>query len=279
VIDDGSTDDTRQVAGSFGDRIRYVYQSNRGQSNAKNHGIAVSSGEFIAFLDGDDRWRPGKLARQVTLLAKHPEVAVVFGRASTFDHLRGRHPARPSSGYCLHRGMVLDRLLVQNFIPFSSSVVRRACLASVGGFDESLRVAEDYDLWLRLAIDHAFEYVDDVLVDYRVGIDQIGSRYVDQLTPSVAVTRHFVQRFYGGRYPRPDVIRQGMAAKYAAHGDMLLSQGRHARALRAHALALAWDPWRPARYAALLRDLVPNRCAACCRSIAGGPADPQGAGR
>jgi glycosyltransferase involved in cell wall biosynthesis len=278
VIDDGSTDNTRQMAESFGHRVRYVYQDNRGQSNAKNRGIALARGDYIAFLDGDDRWREGKLARQMARMTEHPEVAVVYGRAIAFDHLRGLLPEKGPSGN-LPRGRVLDHLMMCNFIPFSSAVVRRACLSTVGGFDEGLRVAEDYDLWLRLAKDHLFDYVDDTLLDYRVGIDQIGSRFPDQLTPAIAVTRRFVDRFYAGHYPRPRVVRQGMAAKYAARGDVLLGQGRHAGALWAHARSLAWDPFRRAAYLALLRDLFPNHYIAGLRSLAKGSPAPERAGR
>ena len=175
-----------------------------------------------------------------------------------------------------YRGQVLDQLMVHNVIPFSSAVVRRMCLQAIGGFDEGLRVAEDYDLWLRPAMNYAFDYVNDVLLDYRVGIDQIGSRVTDQCTPAVAVTRRFVERFYGGRYPRPGVVRKGNASNMRLTATYSLA----AAGTSAHfgPMPCRWRIYfRPARYLAVLRDLVPNRCVAALRNLLPSPSE-RGAG-
>lgn len=262
VVDDGSTDNTREVAAAFGKQVHYVYRPNGGQSSAENHGIRLARGQLIAFLDGDDRWRAGKLRKQIEIFRKNPEVSVVYTRSWIFDHRTGKPPAGSRKRLPLQRGRILDPLLIWNFIPFSSSMVRKDCLIGVGMFDEAVSFPNDLDLWLRIAHKYSFDFVDEELVEYRVGIEQVTSSMNDAYMRTIAIQRRFVQRFYDGQYPRPGVVRRGVAMKYAAHGDMLLGQGKHLKALAAHGRALCLDPWKPSRWSSVVRDLIPNRLAA-----------------
>ena len=179
VVNDGSTDDTARVVREWlsDPRLHYVEQANAGQARAKNAGIARTRGDLVAFVDADDSWDREKLARQVPLFDDR-RIGVVYGRARFVDsdgrdngfELRGRY-VQPQ------RGDVTEHLLFDNFIPFSSSVVRRECLTRVGGFDEALAMAIDWDLWLRLSVQVRFDYVDAPLIAYRMGHgDQMSRR-------------------------------------------------------------------------------------------------------
>ncbi|MEK6238099.1 MAG: glycosyltransferase [Planctomycetales bacterium] len=264
VIDDGSTDETPEVARLYLDRIHYVRQKNRGQSHAKNRGVLEAGTEFVAFLDGDDRWRDGKLSRQVPLLRADAGVGLVCS-----DRLllrEGEKEAVAVAGESrLRGGWVLDDVLVDNFVVSSSVVARRDALIAVGLFDEQRRVAEDYDLWLRLARDWKFGHVDEPLVDYRVGIDSIGSRTRDYFPHVMDIQQAFLDKFYDGKFPRPRVVAQASARKYSARGDRLLTAGRHAQAATAFVKAWTLDPsdWR--RAFAVARSLIPNRAAAALK--------------
>lgn len=167
VVDDGSTDNTPEVMAQYAadGRIRYIRQANAGQPKAKNRGIAESHGEFIAFLDADDIWMPTKLEKQLALFAD-PQVGVVYSRRKWInqDGLEISGNERT-----LRRGEILDHIFVDNFICFSSCVIRRSCLDAVGWFDEELPMGIDYDLWIRLAARYRFDYVDERLVKYRTG--------------------------------------------------------------------------------------------------------------
>lgn len=167
VVDDGSTDNTPEVMAQYAadGRIRYIRQDNAGQPKAKNRGIAESHGEFIAFLDADDIWMPTKLEKQLALFAD-PQVGVVYSRRKWInqDGLEISGNERT-----LRRGEILDHIFVDNFICFSSCVIRRSCLDEVGWFDEELPMGIDYDLWIRLAARYRFDYVDERLVKYRTG--------------------------------------------------------------------------------------------------------------
>ncbi|MGB2890207.1 MAG: glycosyltransferase [Candidatus Acidiferrales bacterium] len=149
VVDDGSTDGTEYVVRSFGDRVSYLKQDNRGVSAARNHGIQKSQGNYVAFLDSDDFWLPGKLAEQIPLLDRDAELGLVYSDWRVTSEKGVLEPSylsnlAPASGY------VFDELVRSGFILTSGTVVRRSCLDDVGDFDETLSIAQDYDLWLRI---------------------------------------------------------------------------------------------------------------------------------
>jgi serine acetyltransferase len=171
LVDDGSTDDTEQVAGSYlhNPRIQYIRQENAGQANAKNTGIRHSTGELIAFLDADDRWCPDKLAKQIPCFSDS-EVGVVYSLARYIDEEGKEFNYKRTSPYLQpRRGKVSTWLILDNFVQFSSSVVRKECFEKFGVFDESLKMGIDWDLWLRISTGYAFDFVDEQLFYYRVG--------------------------------------------------------------------------------------------------------------
>lgn len=151
VVDDGSTDDTAAVLAGYHENIRVIRQINGGMSNARNAGIREATGEFIAFLDSDDWWMPGKLGRQVELLRAHPKI----GFCSTAARVEDPEGRLLNVWQCqTWQGSFLVHLFQSNAdVPGSCSavMVRRALLQVTGGFDETLRGLEDPDLWIRLA--------------------------------------------------------------------------------------------------------------------------------
>lgn len=167
VVDDGSIDNTPEVMERYltNTKIKYIRQANAGQPKAKNRGIIESNGKFIAFLDADDIWMPTKLEKQIALF-DDPHTGVVYSRRKWINpdavEISGNERK-------LHRGNVLDKIFIDNFICFSSSVIRRAALDEAGFFDENLPMGIDYDLWIRLAAICRFDYVDEPLVKYRTG--------------------------------------------------------------------------------------------------------------
>ncbi|NMG31218.1 glycosyltransferase family 2 protein [Aromatoleum evansii] len=166
VVDDASTDDTRERVAAIGDaRIRYVaHERNRGGAAARNTGVRVARGDFIAFLDSDDGWAPRKLERQIALLGERgPE----YGVAYTWFIGRDRDGGEVSRSDHSLDGSVADALLVANHVgTFSSIVVRRDVFECVGGLDEDLRSCQDWDLSIRLSRVTKICCVEDYLVSY-----------------------------------------------------------------------------------------------------------------
>jgi glycosyltransferase involved in cell wall biosynthesis len=171
VIDDGSTDNSAEQISPFlqDRRFRYVKQRNGGQANAKNRGINEAKAELIAFLDADDKWAVGKLDKQIQLLDPK-EVGVVYSRESLIDTEGVPLPMVPPGKYLQpRRGKVLEYFIYDNFVPFSSVIVRKDCFDSFGTFDESLAMGIDWDLWLRISTKFQFDYCEEPFLFYRVG--------------------------------------------------------------------------------------------------------------
>jgi glycosyltransferase involved in cell wall biosynthesis len=195
LVDDGSTDATPGIARAFpaSRPFRYVRQENRGQAAAKNVGIANSTGDLVAFLDADDLWAPDKLALQVPCF-DDPDVGVVSSGVRYIDERGDDVQVDHGEKYLTPRsGDVTRWLLFDNFVPFSSTVVRRALLRQHGGFDETLAMGIDWDLWLRLSLACRFAHVDRPVTLYRVGhAGQMSKRSDVRLECADRIFRRFV---------------------------------------------------------------------------------------
>ena len=170
VVDDGSTDDTKDVAMQYGRKVTYLYQQNRGVSAARNHAILKANGELLAYLDADDMWYPEKLERQVAFLDVHQECGMVHSEMSVINeqdeilHLRFYEETKRS----VPQGHCVQQLLMRCHIQPLTVVERRSSFDRVGGFDERLLVAEDYLHWIMIAAEgQALGYMAEPLGKYR----------------------------------------------------------------------------------------------------------------
>jgi len=167
IVDDGSTDGTKDLVANFRKiepRIKYIWQNNSGApARPRNTGIKSASGEYIAFLDHDDEWLPNKLEKQVALLENSPEIAFVSCNVIVVSPKRSELISSPK-----YKGEnFLKKMLEKNLILTASSVVvRREIFDKVGLFDETLKFADDWDMWVRIALKYKFDYIDEPLVKY-----------------------------------------------------------------------------------------------------------------
>ena len=168
IIDDGSTDRSAEIVKGLNDRrIIYIYQQNKGVSLARNKGILASRGKYIALLDHDDLWLPEKLEKQIPILDGNPEIGLVYSDSYKINPEGGIlgklfEEVKPC------RGNVFPELFLGNFIPCLTAVVRKTVLDKVGVFNHHFSIAEEYDLFLRIARFFKVEYVDLPLAKYRV---------------------------------------------------------------------------------------------------------------
>lgn len=149
VVNDGSTDQTREVLDQFGDRIRAIHQSNGGLAAARNAGILAATGEWVAFLDHDDSWQPEKLIRQMQR-ARETGFEIVYSNAVNFGDVNRVAHLRSDPDQ-MAEGDLFQALLLDNFIVVSSVMLQKHLLLEAGTFDTALGVVEDWDLWLKLA--------------------------------------------------------------------------------------------------------------------------------
>lgn len=147
VVDDGSTDDTRQRLAPYGDRVRYMYQQNQGLSAARNTGIRAARGQWIALLDADDAWHPRKLELQMHCLASQPAIDLL-GTGAIIEQA-ACWPALDAPPCPAVEELSPEELVIRSHFAPSSVVARKRCLEEVGLFDPALRCVEDRDLWVR----------------------------------------------------------------------------------------------------------------------------------
>jgi cellulose synthase/poly-beta-1,6-N-acetylglucosamine synthase-like glycosyltransferase len=170
VVDDGSTDGGGAIAESLGDpRIRVFRQENRGVSAARNRGIAESSGDLVAFLDGDDEWLPQFLEAILDLYRQYPQSGILatgFRRRKPYEVDTETTLTHPKTGYTHLIANYLALAMEGNFITSSSASVPRTVLNQVGGFIEGEPFGEDRDLWLRIGLRYPIAYDVRVLAIY-----------------------------------------------------------------------------------------------------------------
>jgi glycosyltransferase involved in cell wall biosynthesis len=181
VVDDGSSDRSREVVMDYasGGRVRYTrHDVNRGIPAARNTGIRLSDGDFVAFLDQDDLWRPEKLSREIAAFEsrKNGDIGLVFSNMG----LMNRHGVLVKDTCCkvpkgingLAREQVVKALFMRNFIPIITVLVKRECFERVGFLDETISSgSDDYEFCLRLAREYDIAYVDEALAVRRLHED------------------------------------------------------------------------------------------------------------
>ena len=187
VVDDGSTDDTAEAIELAVEEstvpVRVIQTENRGAAASRNLGVEAAQAPLIAFLDSDDLWAPGKLARQLDYMQAHPDCEI--SQCDEFWIRNGRR-VNPGFRHLKRAGDIFIESLRTCLISPSATIMRTKFFRDAGGFDETMLAAEDYDLWLRILLDHEAGLLDEKLVTRRAG-------HAGQLSASVpAIDRYRV---------------------------------------------------------------------------------------
>ena len=227
VVDDGSEDGTERTVRGVGRWVKYLRQAHAGVSAARNRGVAAAGGEWIAFLDSDDRWLAGKLERQMAFVNSREGVL-----ACQTDEIWIRNGVRVNPGR-RHRkpsGDIFMPSLELCLVSPSAIMLRREIFERLGGFDEGLPACEDYDLWLRLAVDTPVYLVPEPLtVRYAGHSDQLSRRYWGMDRFRVAALSRLVSSGV------LDPERKARATDVLARKCGILASGAHRRGRKAEA--------------------------------------------
>jgi glycosyltransferase involved in cell wall biosynthesis len=166
VVDDGSTDGTAEHLTRLGKAVRVERIDHRGPAAARNRGVALARAPLIAFLDSDDLWAPTKLERQLAFMRANPDCAI---SQTNEIWIRNGRRVNPGLRHRKRAGDIFIDSLRTCLISMSATMMRTELFRSLTGFDESMLAAEDYDLWLRILIDHEAGLLDEPLVTRRAG--------------------------------------------------------------------------------------------------------------
>ncbi|MDF0750461.1 glycosyltransferase [Marinobacter sp. 71-i] len=256
IVDDGSEDDTVKVLEPFlaDGRVRYFYQENQGQSHARNLALEQARGDFIAFLDSDDMWAPEKLEKQLAVLRANPEVDIVHGDEAVIDEQGTVISIENMKRYS---GRITRYLLADNSVSITTALVRRRCFDEMGGFDTSVGVADDYELWLRFSARYYYQYEPDIVASYRVMADQISSDKRRRFAANERIIREFLARY--GQVLSPGDRRWGVARFYCRKARYLSRVGKRGSAIGAIAEAFSNAPLDSVVWKALYRVMVPRK--------------------
>ncbi len=174
VIDDGSTDNTKNITQIF-PHVKYFHKKNSGISSARNHGIKVAKSEWIAFLDDDDEWCEEKLQIQAAFHKKHKNIPISF---TDEIWIRDEKRVKVPKKYQKNKDDILQKCLKYCFLAPSSVMIKKELFDEVGYFDESLEVCEDYDMWIKIALFYQIGIIPKSLIIKNAGAkNQLGFKH------------------------------------------------------------------------------------------------------
>jgi glycosyltransferase involved in cell wall biosynthesis len=220
VVDDGSTDGTTNRLAKFDGRLRLFTTTGRGVAAARNFGVSQAQGCYVAFLDSDDLWLPGKVETQIAFLDRHPEIQIC-----QTDEIWVRNGVRvnPKAMHRKPSGDIFVRSLDLCLISPSAVMMTRELFQRIGGFDESFPVCEDYDLWLRVTSVYSVPLIPEALVVKRGG-------HADQLSRSLwGMDRYRVLALQKILRSGLDGVRRTAARDVLRRKVLILAQGARKR--------------------------------------------------
>ena len=221
VIDDGSTDGTGDIINKKYPMARYFFKNQGGVSSARNMGITVAKGAFIAFLDADDIWLSEKLEKQIDVFNKQTDVGMVFTEHSTFDKFNRTVDKSFGKREKLMKGDVVRNIFSNSYLTTSTVMVRKEVFDKVGLFEEHLRAAEDDNMWMRIAMDYQIELIDDPLVRYRISEGSL-SRTFNNCIEGVKKNIELIRSRYPDLY-----IRLGQKSIRGKYFVIYFNEGYH----------------------------------------------------
>jgi glycosyltransferase involved in cell wall biosynthesis len=254
VVDDGSTDGTGAIATAFGHGVTCLRAGGVGPAAARNIGVRATASPLVAFLDADDIWLPEKTSRQMMLLAAHPELALVCSDMRTFEG-RSQAPRTHFQEQGFNGISAASSIFLFDMIATPTVIVRREILQILGGFDESLTLCSEADLWFRVGLHERFAAISEPLVMRRY---HAGNITRDAVRLSAAIVQTW-ERYLGPIIEREPHMRRQLEADFAARrwqrhcleGVVALHEGRRPDARRLFVEAIRARPGRARSWAFL----------------------------
>ncbi len=268
VVNDGSTDSTAEVLAQFGARIVVINQANCGVAAARNRGMQSARGDYIALLDADDVWLPGKLRKQVDYLSAHPELGAVYCAwrewrpdalgVFTLPHV-SRDALEQDGIEAQDSGWLYNKLFQDSIIHTTTLLMRREIMQQAGSFDPALRRGQDYDYWFRLSRLAPIHKLRAVLSLYRIHPQSISHQPHRANYPVLVIQKALAQ--WGrvgpeGSETAPAIINGVLSRHWFDFGYQHLQQGDPKLAYHAFQHAIRLRPTRVKAWVNAARSLV-----------------------
>jgi GT2 family glycosyltransferase len=255
VIDDGSPDNTGDVVRAYGAAVRYFRQDNQGESVARNFGLKVATGDVIVLLDSDDLLAEGMLAAVSEVLDRDEGLDGVYGQVVFFGE--GRDPSAPQGRELGAGGNILPAVLQGATLLPGQFALRRRCFDRCGGFKESIRFGEDWELLLRVARVSRLRYVPRVFLRKRehAGMQSRSAQRQDIVTERMGLLREALGKDFEV-LARPVLTRRVLADWVRSSAFMIAASGRTREARGEIVRSLRYWPFQPALYVWLAWSLV-----------------------
>ena len=246
VVDDGSTDDTRRIIESYGSKIEYFHQENRGPSAARNLGVRNARGAWIAIQDSDDVAAADYLATLYGYFREHSDCGMVFANGAYLggpEHNRETIIPQNKSKRLAKEGVRLGDLFEKSIVRLQASLISKECYDAVGGHDESLRISMDLDLAFRIFMRYKVGYLDDVVFYYRKHEGNIGRNQELRLLENIRVIEKLMQEFpQAGKMLGQRRVARRLAYRYYRLAKGRWKEGRKEKAREALTQAVALSP-------------------------------------
>lgn len=260
VVDDGSTDNTKEVLSKYNGQIKYIYQDNKGGAEARNNGIKNAQGEYIAFLDSDDLWLPNKLEKQVKYLFDNINISLIYSDAylSNSENVDSKtlfdivHPFLSND-----KKEVLRYLFLHKPIYPSTVVTKRSCFDKVGLFNSSLRnLGEDYDMWLRIAKYFNIGYINEPLVHIR-DVDKKACSNMEPIYETAIKTRKALLDSHPN-FVDKNTANKFFSSAYYKLGCAQVNNNKIQQARINFLNSIKYFPWNIKKYFCLVLTFLPN---------------------
>ena len=222
IIDDGSTDSTEQTITSLPYPVRYIKQKNQGPSAARNKGIQLAQGDWIAFLDADDQWTIDKIEKQIAVLKQNPELHLIAGDMQEIGtdnkiitpsvlakhNLLAQFQAHPGSSI----QNALTKLVHKNFIPTGSVLVKHSTLIEADMFNPRIRFGEDLELWAKITAHHPITCLPEILMLRRLH-DQNATKCTDLMLKDLVSVMQSIRTHTKTELKQQNIVADNLVAK------------------------------------------------------------------
>jgi len=245
MVDDGSIDNTSEVLKKYSSSIYYIYQENKGRAEARNTGIKVARGNYIAFLDDDDIWLPEKLEKQVIFLDSHPDIGLVHTVTDVIDEggrLLQKETRERFRFYkkAMKIGYTYEGMSRMCIMFLSAVMLKKECLGKVGPFDPRISAFEDWDFYLRFALKYRIGTIPETLVRFRM--HEAHSTKEEFIQGRIMVSMNHLAMIESGDN---DSFRNLIRYNFYTHLANVYYIDKQQAMFRAYALkALKLNPWR-----------------------------------